>query len=100
MDLAHLFRSEFHETPPEFSDFIEIIRQECRKAISVLRSFQIWLADSNKHNVLYSQDSTTVTLVDFESIGQCTGEEANNLDAPEILAIFGPAARAESLVGG
>lgn len=45
-------------------------------------------------------DSKAVTLVDFESIGQCTGEEARNLDAPELLAIFGRAARSESPAGG
>jgi hypothetical protein len=67
----------------------EHIRKECRKAISVLRSFRIWLADSGKHNVLYSRDSKVVTLIDFESIGQCTGDEVDELDAPEILAIFG-----------
>lgn len=33
----------------------EHIRQECRKAVSVLRSLQVWLADSGKHNVLYSR---------------------------------------------
>ncbi|KAN0068689.1 hypothetical protein V8E54_013413 [Elaphomyces granulatus] len=48
-----------------------------------------WLADSGKHNVLYSRDSKAVTLIDFDSIGQCTGEEVDELDAPEILAIFG-----------
>ena len=67
------------------------IRQECRKAISVLRSFHIWLADAGKHNVIYSKDSKAVTLIDFESIGDCTGEE-DTLDAPELLAIFGRAA--------
>jgi hypothetical protein len=58
----------------------------------VLRTFRIWLANSGKHNVLYSRDSKAVTLLDFQSIGQCTNvEEAHNLDAPEMLAIFGRA---------
>lgn len=66
------------------------IRQQCREAISVLRSFHIWLADAGKHNVIYSRDSKAVALIDFESIGDCTGEE-DNLEAPELLAIFGRA---------
>jgi hypothetical protein len=66
------------------------IRHQCREAISVLRSFHIWLADAGKHNVIYSRDSKAVTLIDFESIGDCTGEE-DTLDAPELLAIFGRA---------
>jgi hypothetical protein len=47
------------------------IRQQCRKAISVQRSFHIWLADAGKHNVIYSRDSKAASLIGFESIGDC-----------------------------
>jgi hypothetical protein len=65
------------------------IYYQCRNAISVLRAMNIWLADSGKHNVLYSRNSKTARLVDFESIGLCSGEDALDLDAPELVAIFG-----------
>ena len=77
------------------------VRKQCRKAISILRRIPIWVADSGMHNVLYSKESKAVTLVDFESIGDCTTpEEIQELNAPELLAIFGPPIMAEPITGG
>lgn len=75
---------------------------ECRRAISILRCFRVWLADAGRHNVLYSRQSKRVTLIDFESVGWCaTEEEARDLDAPELLAMFGDArVNSELIIGG
>lgn len=74
---------------------------ECRHAISALRRFRVWLADAGRHNVLYSRQSKRVTLIDFESVGWCaTEEEARDLDAPELLAMFGDARVNSELIIG
>lgn len=52
------------------------------------------------HNVLYSVESKTVTMVDFESIGECiTAEDFRNIYEPEMIAIFGPEIMQESRTG-
>lgn len=45
------------------------VRAHCRKAISILRSKSIWIADTGKQNVLFSMRTNAITMVDFESMG-------------------------------
>lgn len=52
------------------------------------RSLGVYLPETGKHNVLYNRATKSVTLVDFESLGNSSGME-HELDAPELLAIFG-----------
>lgn len=65
------------------------VRVQCRKAVSILRSKSIWIADTGKQNVLFSRKTNAVTMVDFESMGFLDPGETPDLDAPEMLRIFG-----------
>ncbi|KAJ5179141.1 hypothetical protein N7492_002351 [Penicillium capsulatum] len=65
------------------------VQSECMKAIGLLRSISIRLADAGKRNVLFDRDTGTVTLVDFEHIGFCEFPEDITSLEPEMSAIFG-----------
>lgn len=65
------------------------VRDQCRKAVGILRKIPIYSSDAGKHNVLYSTTTETVTMLDFESVGVCTEDEVPVLDDPELTAIFG-----------
>lgn len=65
------------------------VQSECMKAIGILRSVSIRLADAGKHNVLFDRETRTVTLVDFEHIGFCEYPEDTTSLEPEMSAIFG-----------
>jgi RIO-like serine/threonine protein kinase len=76
------------------------VLDQCRKAVQLLRSAAVWVSDAGKHNVLYSKETNRVTMIDFESIGECvTPQELSSLD-PELLGIFGPVVSREPIVGG
>ncbi|PGG96352.1 hypothetical protein AJ79_09625 [Helicocarpus griseus UAMH5409] len=76
------------------------VRDQCRKAVSILRTIPIYCSDAGKHNVLYSTASRRVTMIDLESTGVCTQEEIQGLDGPELLAIFGDVVMREPMIGG
>lgn len=63
--------------------------EQCRQAVVILRQLRIYMQDSGRHNVLFGRSSGQVTLVDFEHHGWCTERHLHNLEAPEILTIFG-----------
>ena len=65
------------------------IRNKCREAVAIIRQLNIYLQDSNKQNVLYERSTGKVTMLDFEHYGKCTEHHLRNLDAPELLKIFG-----------
>ena len=63
------------------------IRDQCRKAISILRQKNLYIWDTGKQNVLYSRETDTVTLIDFESTGflpSC----GLSVEGPELHRIF------------
>lgn len=70
------------------SDLI-YIRNKCREAVAVIRQLNIYRQDSNRTNVLFDRRTGKVTVVDFEHYGMCTERHLRNLDAPELLALFG-----------
>ncbi|KOS45861.1 hypothetical protein ACN38_g3188 [Penicillium nordicum] len=63
------------------------VREECEKAIRILRSLSIHVPDAGKHNVLYQREIRTVTMLDFETAIECPQSE----DVPyiELLSLFG-----------
>lgn len=65
------------------------VQNECMKAIALLRSVSIRLADAGQHNVLFDRETGTVTLIDFENIGLCEFPEDTTSLEPEMSAIFG-----------
>lgn len=78
----------------------EHIRRECRSAVAIFRELGIWVGDCVHHNILYSQSSREVTMVDFEFIGACSEEHRRILYAPELIAIFGDDVVLDTITGG
>jgi hypothetical protein len=70
------------------ADHKEHIRSTIRKAVEALRSIGYLSVDSGKHNVLYSPDTRTVTMLDFELMQKCD-ESTMSPELPEMYAIFG-----------
>lgn len=63
------------------------VREECEKAVRILRSLSIYVPDTGKHNVLYDRATGAVTMHDFE-----TGMErlpSEHLPYVELLSLFG-----------
>lgn len=75
------------------------VREQCQKAVRILRKIGIYNSDAGKQNVLYSTTSGAVTTVDLEMAGVCTEEEIPVPLAPELLCIFGEAVMREPGVG-
>lgn len=65
------------------------IRNKCREAVAIIRQLNIYLQDASKQNVLYERSTGKVTMLDFEHYGKCTERHLRNLDAPELLGVFG-----------
>lgn len=63
------------------------VREECEKAIRILRSLSIYVPDAGKHNVLYQRETGAVTMLDFETAIECPQSE--NLPYVELLSLFG-----------
>lgn len=57
--------------------------------MAVIRGLGIYLQDVGRHNVLYARQSKKVTMLDFEHYGQCTPHHHRDLEAPELIEIFG-----------
>ncbi|KAH1290382.1 hypothetical protein KXX30_006098 [Aspergillus fumigatus] len=70
------------------SDHRDYIRTTIYKAVEVLRRIGYISVDSGKHNVLYSPDTRTVTMVDFELMQKCD-QSTMSAELPEMHAIFG-----------
>ena len=70
------------------ADHKEHIRSTIRKAVEALRSIGYLSVDSGKHNVLYSPETRTVTMLDFELMQACD-ESTVGPELPEMYAIFG-----------
>lgn len=64
------------------------VRQQCRKAVGIRRSFQAVCVDAGKHNILYDRRTRTVTWIDFEMMSRCDLNRVHNLDAPEMGLYF------------
>lgn len=76
------------------------VREQCRKAVRILRRIPIYSCDAGKHNILFSATTSRVTMLDFEMVGICSEEEITAIDAPELLSIFGEVAMREPVIGG
>ncbi|KAJ5182669.1 hypothetical protein N7492_000285 [Penicillium capsulatum] len=63
------------------------IREECEKAIRILRSVSIYVPDSGKHNVLYARETGAVTMLDFESAIECP--QSDHMPYVELTSLFG-----------
>lgn len=74
------------------------VREECEKAIHILRSVSIYVPDAGKHNVLYNRDTGAVTMLDFETAIECLPSE--NLPFVELLLLFGDAVMRRRPSGG
>ncbi|GIJ98444.1 hypothetical protein Aspvir_000561 [Aspergillus viridinutans] len=70
------------------TDHKQHIRSTIRRAVEALRSIGYLSLDSGKHNVLYSPETRTVTMLDFELMQACD-ESTMSPDRPEMYAIFG-----------
>ncbi|EAW17525.1 uncharacterized protein NFIA_074450 [Aspergillus fischeri NRRL 181] len=83
------------------SDHWDHIRATIYKAVEVLRRIGYISVDSGKHNVLYSPDTRTVTMVDFELMQKCD-QSTMSAELPEMHAIFGkpPASGSQRHLGG
>ncbi|CAI7625900.1 unnamed protein product, partial [Penicillium discolor] len=68
----------------------EFVYQQVSAAINALRAVGIVWTDLGPHKVLYYQDDArpSVSVIDFECIELCDGEEVGV--NPEMTAIFGP----------
>jgi hypothetical protein len=64
------------------------VRDQCRKAVEILRHIRIWSPDAGKHNVLYAPETGQVTMLDFEVVGVCSEFAVSILGAPELASIF------------
>lgn len=64
------------------------VRDQCRKAISILRQKGIYIWDTGKRNVLYERETDTVTLIDFESTAPLP-PHGYSVEGPELYRIFG-----------
>lgn len=76
------------------------IRQQCRKAVGILRSLELICIDAGKHNILYDRETRAVTWIDFETMKRCDPGRAHNLDAPEMVALFGQEFAANTAISG
>lgn len=63
------------------------VREECEKAIRILRSLSIYVPDAGKHNVLYERETGAVTMLDFETAIECPQSE--HMPYVELLSLFG-----------
>lgn len=63
------------------------VREECEKAIRILRSLSIHVPDAGKHNVLYERETGAVTMLDFETAIECPQSE--HVPYVELLSLFG-----------
>ncbi|KAH1447064.1 hypothetical protein KXX16_001993 [Aspergillus fumigatus] len=63
------------------------VREECEKAIHILRSLSIYVPDAGKHNVLFDRQTGTVTMLDFETAIECPQSE--HMPYVELLSLFG-----------
>lgn len=66
-----------------------LIRRQCQRAVAVIRELGIYLQDAGRHNVLYARQSKKVMMLDFEHYGQYTPHHHRDLEAPELIEIFG-----------
>lgn len=67
----------------------KLVKDQVDEAIRVLRSIERYHRDAGQHNVLFSPETETVTLVDFEDAGYTFVLGGLGLDIPEKRAIFG-----------
>ncbi|KAH2643829.1 hypothetical protein KXV79_004719 [Aspergillus fumigatus] len=74
------------------------VREECEKAIHILRSLSIYLPDAGKHNVLFDRQTGTVTMLDFETAIECPQSE--HMPYVELLSLFGDSTMRERARGG
>ncbi|OOQ81584.1 hypothetical protein PEBR_42356 [Penicillium brasilianum] len=74
------------------------VREECEKAINILRSISVYIPDSGKHNVLYDRDTGAVTMLDFETAMECLQSE--HVPHVELLSLFGDSEMREHTSGG
>ena len=63
------------------------VREECEKAIRILRSLSIRVPDAGKHNVLYERTTGAVTMLDFETAMECPWSQ--HVPYVELLSLFG-----------
>ena len=63
------------------------VREECEKAIRILRSLSIYMPDAGKHNVLYERATGAVTMLDFETGVECP--QSDHIPYVELLSLFG-----------
>ncbi|KUM66252.1 hypothetical protein ACN42_g862 [Penicillium freii] len=63
------------------------VREECEKAIRILRSLSIYVPDAGKHNVLYQRETGAVTMLDFETAMECPRSE--QVPYAELRSLFG-----------
>lgn len=75
------------------------VREQCWKAIRILRSLSIRVMDVGKHNILYSRETGAVTLLDFETAVECPASELVPLEV-EMNVIFGEQIMREPMIGG
>lgn len=74
------------------------VREECEKAIRILRSLSIYVPDAGKHNVLYERETGAVTMLDFETAMGCPQSE--HIPYVELLTLFGDSVMRERTSGG
>ena len=74
------------------------VREECEKAIRILRGLEIYVPDTGKHNVLYARETGTVTMLDFESGMPCPPEE--HMPYNELKSLFGDTTMRAHASGG
>jgi hypothetical protein len=63
------------------------VREECEKAIHILRSLSIYVPDVGKYNVLYERETGAVTRLDFETAIECLPSE--HVPYVELVSLFG-----------
>lgn len=74
------------------------VREECEKAIRILRSLSVYVPDVGKHNVLYARETGKVTMLDFETARPCPPED--HMPYVELLSLFGDATMRGHTSGG
>lgn len=74
------------------------VREECEKAIRILRSLSIYMPDAGKHNVLYERATGAVTMLDFETAVECP--ESDHIPYVELLSLFGDTEMRGRVSGG
>lgn len=62
---------------------------KCREVVVLLRTLPIWVIEYGPHNILYCRKSRKLTIMDFESVGICEEDNDMDVEAPELLSIFG-----------